>query len=622
MVVPTTPITLATGVVLDTFVTGGTLYVKPVYDGEGVPVVVAGGSVSFNLAPGDITIGAVEIKDHDTDARAHVHPGNEISAASDVVLRVQHVDDTGTPVREATQESIDLNTANTALVLLDLDETGTRQLGVLSNIQSNTANILADGAAIRMSGTRIEGLVSTGNATLTGVQTNTANLPVDQAAIRMSGTRIESLVSTSNATLAAIAAGTQSVTIRGVPVVDFAPSIVDANDRLRVSNPTLVFESRHVFDDKPNTWDTLILGTGATSVHTPNQNAMLMTVGSTSGQKIVRQTFRSMTYIPGTSMQLFFTGVLNTEPKTNCRARIGMFDDGTDKNETDGGDGVFFQLDGTGLSVGLRSSTSGTQSDTIVSQADWNIDRLNGNGPSTITLDPSKVQVFFIDLQWLGAASVRFGFKIDGKILYCHQFNTANIGTSVYMRRGGLPLRYEIHNTGATSGNSTMKQLCSACFVESGADNPTEKIGAVFDYDTGATDKNVVTASETPLLGIRMQASKIRSTIQPEFVSSCVTGAAQAAKLALYFGGTLQGGSWVDVGGTSYAQVNSTATSFIGGFKVGTVYSSKLLGDLNHDVHEVNIGAGIRGAPQEFFVVGQGVTGNTSMIAAMRWREI
>jgi hypothetical protein len=79
-----------------------------------------------------------------------------------------------------------------------------------------------------------------------------------------------------------------------------------------------------------------------------------------------------------------------------------------------------------------------------VPQSQWNIDKLDGTGPSGVTIDLAKMQMFYLDYAWYGAGAIRFGFKDErGEVLYCHRMTHANVKTEAYMRSGNLPARYE-----------------------------------------------------------------------------------------------------------------------------------------------------------------------------------
>lgn len=85
-------------------------------------------------------------------------------------------------------------------------------------------------------------------------------------------------------------------------------------------------------------------------------------------------------------------------------------------------------------------------------QSKWNLDRMDGTGPSGYTLDISKMQMAYIDYTWYGAGFIRFGFRgPQGDIVYCHKIANNNVNTSAYMRSGNLPGRFEVSNYGYNS---------------------------------------------------------------------------------------------------------------------------------------------------------------------------
>ena len=82
--------------------------------------------------------------------------------------------------------------------------------------------------------------------------------------------------------------------------------------------------------------------------------------------------------------------------------------------------------------------------DTHYKQSEWNIDKMDGTGPSGYNANFTKMQMFFIDYSWYGAGAVRYGLRgTDGEIKYCHKLVNNNINSEAYMRSGNLPARYE-----------------------------------------------------------------------------------------------------------------------------------------------------------------------------------
>jgi len=81
---------------------------------------------------------------------------------------------------------------------------------------------------------------------------------------------------------------------------------------------------------------------------------------------------------------------------------------------------------------------------TRIPQAKFNIDQLDGHGPTGYNLDLSKMQMFFVDFSWYGAGSIRWGLRTNrGNIAWVHRLPNNNNSATAYMRSGNLPGRYE-----------------------------------------------------------------------------------------------------------------------------------------------------------------------------------
>jgi hypothetical protein len=85
--------------------------------------------------------------------------------------------------------------------------------------------------------------------------------------------------------------------------------------------------------------------------------------------------------------------------------------------------------------------------DTVVSQDNFNLDKLDGTGPSGYAIDLNKMQMIYFDYSWYGAGRIRWGVRVtNGDIVYCHEMLNNNVNTEAYMRSGNLPARFEIIN--------------------------------------------------------------------------------------------------------------------------------------------------------------------------------
>ena len=296
--------------------------------------------------------------------------------------------------------------------------------------------------------------------------------------------------------------------------VSISGTNTDAFGRLRVSEPYTLFDSsnRYAAD---NQFDTSTVSGGSTTF-LPNEAAVRMDVTTASGAEVVRQSYRSMLYQPGKGLLVLETFVMNTA-KANLRQRVGYF--GTEN-------GLYFEL--TGAAPGtkafvMRTYVGGSVDNTSrrVEQSSWNGDKLDGTGPSGLTLDLTKPQILWFDFEWLGVGNVRCGFIINGQYIVCHTYQTANVyGTSAYMTTAILPIRYEITNTAATADASYLKQICSSVMSEGGLEPAS--IDHVAVRTTALTD---VGTTLVPLVSIRLTSNALGAVVLPQAIKVLPTTA-------------------------------------------------------------------------------------------------
>lgn len=94
----------------------------------------------------------------------------------------------------------------------------------------------------------------------------------------------------------------------------------------------------------------------------------------------------------------------------------------------------------TNLTQNVISKTVNTK----VPQSQWNIDKMDGTGPSGYNLNLARMQMFYLDYSWYGAGFIRWGFRAtNGDVVYGHKMANNNVNYLAYMRSGNLPARYE-----------------------------------------------------------------------------------------------------------------------------------------------------------------------------------
>lgn len=250
---------------------------------------------------------------------------------------------------------------------------------------------------------------------------------------------------------------------------------LDAFGRLRVSEPYNLFNYNAILTSGSTFFEDF--KSGGTLTYNQNTSDITFSVTS-SGNRLLREQHGYNIYQPGKSQLIFLTGIFGT-PTTNVTKRMGYYDDN---------DGLFFALTGGSDTFGvvLRTSTSGIAVDTFIPQSQWNIDTLNtGNtlNPSGIHLDVTKANIFVINFQWLGVGRVVFGLDLDGQLIPVHQILNANKNSSVYMKSGTLPVRYEVTSQGGS--DNTFRQICSSVISEGGQD----ELGFPLSVSNGLTTR-------------------------------------------------------------------------------------------------------------------------------------
>lgn len=242
---------------------------------------------------------------------------------------------------------------------------------------------------------------------------------------------------------------------------------LDAFSRLRTSEPVSLFDSQFQYDLDPLRWEAYTTGTGVAATHSANTRMAEISVTAGNGTSGI-QTYQYFSYQAAKSQMVAQTFVIGA-------AVSGAV---VDVMYGDANNGIYFRQNGiNGLQILRLSSTSGAPAFETKDQVDWNIDKMDGTGPSGKTLDITKSQILVIDLQFLGMGRVRVGFDIDGILYYCHEFLNANNLSVPYMQSATLPCGMMITTSG-TAVTKTSYYKCCAVISEGG-----------FEY--GATKPNV-----------------------------------------------------------------------------------------------------------------------------------
>lgn len=226
---------------------------------------------------------------------------------------------------------------------------------------------------------------------------------------------------------------------------------------------------------------TTIVGTGSV---TKLLNKSLVATGTTTASSASLRSLRQVNYIPGVGINIKFTAIFST-PVAGTTIFAGF---GTPTS------GFYFAYNGTQFSVCSRSESTNT----FVSQSNWNLDTLDGNGPSNMILNTLFGNVFKIQFQWLGFGSIKFFVENQetGLFLPVHIIKFSNTSTSTSINNPNGYLRLESNN-GATTSNVFVQSPSMSVKYES---IPNKNIGVRFSI---SNTSSIVANTRQSILTIR-----------------------------------------------------------------------------------------------------------------------
>ena len=278
-------------------------------------------------------------------------------------------------------------------------------------------------------------------------------------------------------------------------------------------------------------WDELLTGTSSSTLDT-YLGMVKLEVGPNVGDEVIRQTKRVQGYIPGRQGEVSMTLLLGT-PDPGIRRRFGMF---TELN------GFFFEDSGDGTyRCVLRRDTSGGVLVESYTRDEWNVDKLDGTGPSGIVANPENIQHMSIEYEWYGAGMIEWNFVIDNNKFPIHRILHANRQSHTWAAKASLPIRIELTNVTGAAGIHTFYQGAHSLSVEGTANI----LGRQKSISTPVTGKTLTTANTFyPIVAVRLKATALDSVIVPdEFTGATLDNTSIFIRTML--NANVVGGTWV-----------------------------------------------------------------------------
>lgn len=308
----------------------------------------------------------------------------------------------------------------------------------------------------------------------------------------------------------------------------------------------------------------------------------VVATGTDTASEAEWETVNNSKYRPGLGGVARFTALF-TEGVAGTEQTVGLEDaDGSSETHLNG------------YAVGYNGETFSLfrwQNDVLftVAQADWD-DPLDGTGASRMVIDPTKLNVYFIQFQYLGGGPINLwvGNETTKDMVLVHTilYTNKNIVPSVYNPNFHLMLHA---NNKATTADLTVKSSSMAYFVE-GQTAYTELQQPQFSSDE--LSKSGVT-SEVAIFTLRNKASYASKTNFIELILENIGGSIEASaannlgRLRLIKNATLGGTpSYNDINTTnSIVDIDVAGTTVTNG---KTLFTSSLAGK-NDRISEGNL---------------------------------
>jgi len=336
---------------------------------------------------------------------------------------------------------------------------------------------------------------------------------------------------------------------------------------------------------------------------------------TTTGSVAMLQSKRHAKYRAGLGGLMRFT-TLFTGSVASSEQYAGLADETGSSAAFENGYMVGFD----GTAFGFHRFQGDTK--TSIAQAAWD-DPLNGSGASGMTLDPTKINVWEIRYQYLGAGKIDLCVEDDstGFFVVVHRLLYANLYTSPSTHNPNFHATFYVNNK-ATTTDLVLKTASYAYFVE-GKTKYYELQQPQFA--TGEQQKTSVT-TETAIFTIRNKALYASKTNFIDVLAELTTGSIEASsannlgKVRMVKDATLGGSpSYSDINTTdSVVDIDTSGTTVTGGIEL---FSLPLAGK-NDRVFADVVPFEIILAPGETLTLAGSSTNGATINASLLWKEL
>lgn len=240
---------------------------------------------------------------------------------------------------------------------------------------------------------------------------------------------------------------------RNIGNVGFAHPFIDEAGRLRVSQVTSLGDYKILNSDA----QALLMEYNGTGTATTNVNNVSMSVAS--GQFHIAQSKVYHPYLNGKSQFITIT-TSGMGAAANVEKSFGYISSDATGTFSTGLDGVRIRKDGSDV-YALEVWKSGSLLASIP-RSSWT-DKLDGTGPSGMTINWANFQVFVIDFLYLGGTAINVAVSSGGDFWPVVTYAHANTTTSTLFDSPNKPIRWEIRSS---TGTGSLNVFCAEVATE------------------------------------------------------------------------------------------------------------------------------------------------------------
>lgn len=218
-------------------------------------------------------------------------------------------------------------------------------------------------------------------------------------------------------------------------ISNIGPSVDSQFNELRVAQKTPIIELTSVYG--VSELRDVVLTTGGGTVTNTSTEYQVSTTVSGADSAILESALRGR-YEPGFAGEAGIGIRIPVSPIGTQMARFGLFDSQN---------GAFFGSTSTDIFVAVRRGGL----DTVINQSAWNVDPLDGSGPSGATLNLSKGNIYQVVFTWYGYGIIEFRVVLPNPttgaqdVVIVHRYSP--FGQTSFIDPN-QPLRAEVDNDG------------------------------------------------------------------------------------------------------------------------------------------------------------------------------